>query len=117
MLANEEQSREITLRVFENVIDLARKENCSFEEIYKWEQTKKVLQYAKERYASEPEFLWERFPDCSAIRRSDNKKWYYFDLVSGEYEIRVGEPYLTGKLCVIGSNLNEENINALFFKE
>lgn len=33
LLANEEQSREITLRVFENVIDLARKENCSFEEI------------------------------------------------------------------------------------
>lgn len=50
--------------------------NCSFEEIYKWEQTKKVLEYAKERYAGEPEFLWERFPDCSAIRRSDNKKWY-----------------------------------------
>ncbi len=33
LLANEEQSREITLRVFENVIDLGRNENCSFEEI------------------------------------------------------------------------------------
>ena len=51
------------------------------------------------------------------VKASDDEKWYYFDLVSGEYEIRVGEPYLTGKLCVIGSNLNEEKINCLFFKE
>ena len=48
------------------------------------------------------------------VRASDNEKWYYFDLVSGEYEIRLGSPDVVGKLCVIGSNINEEMIKGLF---
>ena len=40
--------------------------------------------------------------------------WYYFDLVPGEYEIRTGEADYTGRLCVIGSKLKEEEIRALF---
>lgn len=38
----------------------------------------------------------------------------YFDLVPGEYEIREGQPDYTGKLCVIGSNLKEEELEVLF---
>ena len=49
------------------------------------------------------------------VKARDNAKWYYFDLVAGEYEIRLGEPEITGKLCVIGSKLDEEKIDALFF--
>ncbi|MGN0437888.1 MAG: GTP-binding protein [Lachnospiraceae bacterium] len=40
--------------------------------------------------------------------------WIYFDLTPGEYELRDGQPDVTGKLCVIGSNLEEEKIAALF---
>ena len=50
------------------------------------------------------------------VKASDLDKWYYFDLVSGEYEIRVGSPDYTGKLCVIGANLNQDKVRALFFK-
>ena len=49
------------------------------------------------------------------VKASDNDKWYYFDLVSGEYEIRVGEPEIIGKVCVIGSKLDEKKIADLFF--
>ena len=49
------------------------------------------------------------------VKAKDNSKWYYFDLVAGEYEIRLGEPEITGKLCVIGSKLDEEKVDALFF--
>lgn len=49
------------------------------------------------------------------VKANDNSKWYYFDLVSGEYEIRLGEPDLIGKVCVIGSKLDEKKINELFF--
>ena len=49
------------------------------------------------------------------VKAKDDEKWYYFDLVSGEYEIRLGAPEITGKLCVIGSKLDEEKVNALFF--
>ena len=49
------------------------------------------------------------------VKAKDNDKWYYFDLVAGEYEIRLGAPEITGKLCVIGSKLDEEKVNTLFF--
>ena len=49
------------------------------------------------------------------IKASDADTWYYFDMVPGEYEIRNGEPDYTGKVCVIGSRLNEEKLKALFF--
>ena len=41
-------------------------------------------------------------------------KWQEFDLVPGEYEVRDGSPDYTGKLCVIGSKLDEAKIAELF---
>ena len=40
--------------------------------------------------------------------------WFEFDFVPEEYEIRAGSPDVTGKMCVIGSKLDEEKIKALF---
>ena len=40
--------------------------------------------------------------------------WIYFDYVPGEKNIRGGKADVTGKLCVIGSNLNEDNLESLF---
>jgi G3E family GTPase len=40
--------------------------------------------------------------------------WMYFDLVPGEYEIREGKPDYTGRICVIGSELEEEDLKELF---
>ncbi|MDD6811347.1 MAG: GTP-binding protein [Lachnospiraceae bacterium] len=42
--------------------------------------------------------------------------WVYFDYVPGESDIRTGKPEVTGKICVIGSKLNEEKLAALFQK-
>ena len=42
------------------------------------------------------------------------KEWLYFDVVPGEVEIRKGEPDLTGKVCVIGPELNEEKLEEAF---
>ncbi len=41
-------------------------------------------------------------------------KWIYFDYVPGEPDIRIGTPENIGKICVIGSKINEEAISALF---
>ena len=41
-------------------------------------------------------------------------EWYYFDLVPEEYEIRTGAPDYTGKVCVIGANLKEEELSQAF---
>lgn len=40
--------------------------------------------------------------------------WIYFDMVSGEYELREGEPDYTGRLCVIGTDLDEHKLEELF---
>ena len=40
--------------------------------------------------------------------------WYEFDMVPGEHEIRPCSADVTGKLCVIGSQLKEHNIAELF---
>ena len=41
-------------------------------------------------------------------------KWIYFDYVPGEPDVREGSPETIGKLCVIGSKINEDAISALF---
>ncbi len=40
--------------------------------------------------------------------------WIYFDLVDGEYELRTGEPDVTGKLVVIGTDIDEHKLEELF---
>ena len=40
--------------------------------------------------------------------------WIHFDFVPGEYEVRSGAADYTGRLCVIGSNLNEQALAQLF---
>ncbi len=43
-----------------------------------------------------------------------NGSWIYFDMVPGEYELRDGEPDYTGRLCVIGCNIDEHRLEELF---
>ena len=40
--------------------------------------------------------------------------WHHFDFVPGEYELREGAADYTGRLCVIGSKLNEQALAELF---
>ncbi len=47
---------------------------------------------------------------------SENGGWIYFDYVPGESNVREGAPQPTGKFCVIGSKLNEEELKELFAK-
>lgn len=41
-------------------------------------------------------------------------QWIYFDMVPEEYEVRTGAPQITGKLCVIGSKMDEEKLAKIF---
>ena len=40
--------------------------------------------------------------------------WIHFDFVPGEMNVRLGTADITGKLCVIGSKLDEQGIAVLF---
>lgn len=39
-------------------------------------QVDEVLKYVKEKYDSNPEYLWKKTPEYFVLRHSDNSKWY-----------------------------------------
>lgn len=45
---------------------------------------------------------------------STDGTWIYFDMVPGEYELREGQPDYTGRLCVIGTDIDEHKLVELF---
>ena len=49
---------------------------CCETEIFKCRQTYAVIEYVKNTYGSDIEFLWKKSPDSAVFRRSDNRKWY-----------------------------------------
>lgn len=51
-------------------------EKCCLTEIFKSEQTKLLIEYVRNKYGDELEFLWEKFDDNAIWRRKDNNKWY-----------------------------------------
>ena len=51
---------------------------------------------------------------AKGILPGQDGKWLHFDYVPGEISVREGSADVTGRLCVIGSGLNEAGISALF---
>lgn len=51
-------------------------ESCFDSSIFGGQCSKKVIEYARNKYGDELEFLWERYPDAAVLRRKDNQKWY-----------------------------------------
>ncbi len=51
---------------------------------------------------------------AKGILMGTDGKWIHFDYVPEEYNVRTGSADITGKLCVIGSKLDEKGISALF---
>ena len=58
--------------------------------------------------------------ECGAILRakgivpSEGGSWLHFDYVPEEHQVRTGPADYTGRLCVIGADLNEDKLAALF---
>lgn len=44
----------------------------------------------------------------------ENGKWIHFDYVPSEINVRYGTPEYTGRLCIIGSKIDEEELKELF---
>ncbi len=45
---------------------------------------------------------------------AEDGTWIYYDYVPGERDVRTGKPEVTGKICVIGSKLEEHKLEELF---
>ena len=51
---------------------------------------------------------------AKGIVQGTDGQWIHFDYVPGEADVRYGSPEHIGKLCVIGSKINEANIAEAF---
>ena len=51
---------------------------------------------------------------AKGIVAGEDGKWIHFDYVPGEADVRLGSAGIIGRLCVIGSGLNDEKIKELF---
>ncbi len=56
------------------ISDILKK--CFEENSINNKQKQKILNYVIEKYGDNPEYLWEKSPTSSIIRRRDNQKWY-----------------------------------------
>ena len=48
------------------------------------------------------------------VPRPEGGEWLHFDLTPGEFEVRHGSADYTGRICVIGSGINEKKLKELF---
>ena len=51
---------------------------------------------------------------AKGILPGEDGVWYHFDYVPGEWQVRTGAADVTGRLCVIGSKLDEDGLTRLF---
>lgn len=63
----------VKMQYEETLTEIAEK--CFEPDVFKSRQTKELIEYVRQRYASESEFLWEKSPD-NAIWRMNKKNWY-----------------------------------------
>ena len=78
-----------------------------------------VNKYTKEQLESILEELIDSSKYGMVLRAkgivpSEDGKWLHFDYIPGEPDVREGGADVTGKICVIGSGIKEEEIQKLF---
>ena len=62
-------------KAYSEVLEKIRKE-CFEDEIFKASYTKEIIDYVKDKYGDELEFLWKKSPKNAVIRRKSSNKWY-----------------------------------------
>ena len=80
------------------------------------ETTKKFTREAIEQALKELDFAMEYgiVLRAKGIVAAEDGTWLHFDHVPGEIDVREGAADVTGRLCVIGSKLNEPALHELF---
>lgn len=85
-------------------------EACFEPDVFKSENARQVIQYVREKYQDELEFLWRRFSENAILRRKDNKKWYAALLVLQKKKLGLDE---AGVVDIIDLRGKPDDISAL----
>ena len=75
-------------KIYSEVLDKIKKE-CFEDEIFKTDYTKEVVDYIKNKYGDELEFLWEKSPKTAVVRRKNSNKWYALILTLSKRKLNL----------------------------
>lgn len=91
---------------YNNIIEKVKSTCCS-KNVFKSEYASLVIEYIKQKYHDELEYLWEKFPNNAIWRNKDNNKWYGALLVVPKAKIGIEEE---GSIEIIDLLLEPEKI-------
>lgn len=86
------------------------KDKCCSKCVFKSEYAKQVINYVRDKYQDELEYLWEKFPNNAVWRNKDNKKRYGALLVVEKEKLGIKEE---GTVEIIDLLLETEKISEL----
>lgn len=90
--------------------------DCTSKEVFKCNQTKKVIQYIKQKYNDDLEFLWEKYDDNAVFRNKENGKWYGIILTVEECKLSSKFKSDT-KIEILDLKYQKENIEHVIDNE
>lgn len=92
-------------KVLQEIID-----KCAVKENFKSNQAKEIIEYVRQKYGDKPEFLWEKYDDCAAIRNKQNEKWYAVLLTISEDKLKHNSDKVVE---IIDLKYDKENIDKI----
>ncbi|AAL95093.1 MmcQ/YjbR family DNA-binding protein [Fusobacterium nucleatum subsp. nucleatum ATCC 25586] len=96
-------------KAYNEVLEKIQKE-CFEDEIFKANYTKEIIDYVKNKYGDELEFLWKKSPKNAVIRRKSSNKWYAVILTISKRKIGLDSDKI---IEVINLHNSEEEIKKL----
>lgn len=79
-------------------------------DVFQSADARQVIEYVREKYQDELQFLWQRFPKNAIFRRKDNAKWYAALLVLEKRKLGLDDD---GVVDIIDLRGDPEDIGAL----
>ena len=96
-------------KAYSEILEKIKKE-CFEDEIFKANYTKEIIDYVKNKYGDELEFLWEKSPKNAVIRRKSSNKWYAVILTISKKKISLNSDEI---IEIINLHNNPEEIEKI----
>ena len=96
-------------KAYSEILAKIQKE-CSEDEIFKANYTKEIVDYIKNKYGDELEFLWEKSPKNAVVRRKSSNKWYAVILTISKRKLNLNSDEI---IEVINLHNSSEEIEKL----
>lgn len=85
-------------------------DKCFESDVFKSNYAKKIIQYVRDTYHDELEFLWPRFPTNAIFRRKETNKWYAALLVLSKRKLGIASDDI---IDIIDLRIAPEDIDSL----